>query len=104
IARDSERDLTAQPFATWVHTGKLHVCQYPIADLRDDLFEQCQELGVSAIAYDPYGAQQFGDEMAQEGITAARMAQNFSMFNEPIRDLMQAMKDGRFVHDGNPLL
>src|SRR5690606_6078889 len=47
---------------------------------------------------------QFGEEMTEEGITAARMAQNFGMFNEPIRDLMQAMKDGRFMHDGNPLL
>lgn len=104
IARDSHRDLTQQPFATWCHTGKLITCQYPIADLRDELIEQCQEYGVHAVAYDPYGAQQLGDELTSEGILAVRMAQNYSMFNEPIRDMMQAMKDGRLMHDGNPLL
>lgn len=104
IARDTQRDLTVQPFAQWCHTGRIHQCQYPTADLRDDLLEQCQEYGVHAIAYDPYNAQQMGDELTAEGITAARMAQNYSMFNEPISDLLQVMRDGRLRHDGNPLL
>lgn len=104
IARDATRDLTLQPFATWCHDGKIIVCQYPIADLKAGLIEECQAHGVHSVAYDPYGAQQLGDELTAEGILAARMAQNYSMFNEPIRDMMQIIKDGRFTHSGNPLL
>lgn len=104
IAADTERDLTAQPFANWVYSGLIQKCKYPTANLRDDLIEEVGEYGVHAVAYDQYNAQQFGDDLTEEGITAARMAQNFSMFNEPIRDFMQAMKDGRITHNGNPLL
>jgi len=104
IAADTERDLTAQPFANWVYSGLIQKCKYPTANLRDDLIEEVGEVGVHAVAYDQYNAQQFGDDLTEEGITAARMAQNFSMFNEPIRDFMQAMKDGRITHNGNPLL
>jgi phage terminase large subunit-like protein len=32
------------------------------------------------------------------------MGQNCTNFNEPIHDLMNAIKEGRFKHDGNPLL
>lgn len=104
IAQDTERDLAKQPFANWVYTGLLNKCRFPTADLRADLIEDCGEYGVHAVAYDPYNAQQLGDELTAEGITAARMAQNYSMFNEPIKEFMQALKDGRITHDGNPLL
>lgn len=104
IAADTERDLDKQPFATWCYEGLIHKCKYPTANLRDDLIEEVGEIGVHAVAYDQYNAQQFGDDLTEEGITAARMAQNFSMFNEPIRDFMQAIKDGRVRHNGNGLL
>ena len=32
------------------------------------------------------------------------MSQNMASFNEPIAVLMEAIKDGRLRHDGNPLL
>ena len=104
IAEDSERDLTKQPFATWVHTGQLIVCKHPIARLQADLIADCQDLGVSTVAYDPYNAQQLSESLESQGLTTARMAQNYSMFNEPIGDLLEAIKAGRFLHDGSPLL
>lgn len=104
IASDTERDLDKQPFANWCYDGLIQKCKYPTANLRDDLVEEVSELGVHAVAYDQYNAQQLGDDLTAEGITAARMAQNPSMFNEPIRDFLQAIKDGRVRHDGNPLL
>ena len=104
IADDTERDLHKQPFANWVYDGLLTKCKFPTADLRDSLIEECEEFGVSAVAFDPYNAQQFGDDMTAEGITAATCSQTQRMFNEPIVDLLEAIRDGRFKHDGNPLL
>ncbi len=104
IVADTERDLAKQPFANWVHGGHLVKTTRAIADLRDDLIEECSEYGVHAVAFDPYNAQQFGDDLTEEGITAAAMAQNTGKQNEPIRDLLRAIKDGRVTHDGNPLL
>jgi phage terminase large subunit-like protein len=92
------------PFATWIHLGLIDKSKYPISDLQAKLIERCNEYEIKTIAYDPYNGQQLGEDLAQEGITAARMAQNQTNFNEPIRDFQQAIIDGRLSHDGNPLL
>lgn len=104
LAEDSPRDVTKQPFAAWVHGGQLTVCKHPIARLQADLIQDCSDLGVSEVAYDPYNGQQLSEDLSAEGLKAAKMAQNYSMFNEPIGDLLEAVLAGRFVHDGNPLL
>lgn len=104
IASSTERDLSKQPFADWVHTGQLRKTPHPINELKADFVEQCRVAGVRDVAYDPYNGQQFAEDIEREGITIARMAQNYSMFNEPIGDFMQSIKDGLVVHDGSPLL
>lgn len=104
IADDTIRDLRRQPFADWIYNGVIRQSKYPISDLRADLVDECRDHGVSDVAYDPYNGQQISEEIAQEGIVIASMAQNCSMFHEPINDFMQAMNDGRLRHDGNPLL
>lgn len=104
IADNSKRDLTAQPFAGWIYDGRLTRCKNPISQLSADFTEESADLGCGTIAYDPYSAQQFAESMQAEGITPVRMSQNPSMFNEPIHDLLEAIKAGRFRHDGNPLL
>ena len=104
VSESSERDLTKQPFAEWIYADTLHKRQYAILELRDMLIADCNKLNISTVAYDPYNAQSLGEELTQEGITAVRMAQNCTQFNEPIRDFLQCITDGRLKHDGNTLL
>jgi phage terminase large subunit-like protein len=68
------------------------------------MIEQCNAFDIPAVAYDPYNGQGPGESLEREGITAVRMAQNQRMFNEPIRDFLQCVTDGRLRHDGNPVL
>lgn len=104
VSEDTERDLNRQPFADWIYRGILKSRKYATLELKDDLLEQCYELGVVGVAYDPYNAQALSEELTKEGVPAVRMAQNCSQFNEPVRELLQCITDGRFAHDGNPLL
>ncbi|HUS39556.1 MAG TPA: terminase TerL endonuclease subunit [Pirellulales bacterium] len=104
IADDTHRDIRKQPFATWIHNGLIRKSRFPINELRADLVEQCEIFGISDIAYDPYNGQHFSEQIAAEGIAIAKMAQTYSMFNEPINTFHQALIDGRITHDGNPLL
>ena len=104
IAEDTQRDIKKQPFFQWIYDGLLQKSRYPIADLRDCLIEKCSENGCRMVAYDPYNGQMIAEELKQEGLEPFRMAQNHSMFNEPIRDFLAAIDEGRIVHDGNPLL
>lgn len=104
IAEDTRRDLTKQPFFDWVYDDLLKKCKYPISDLRDYLIQKCDENGGKMVAYDPYNGQVVAEEFKQEGLEPFRMAQNHAMFNEPIRDFIAAMNEGRIIHDGNPVL
>lgn len=104
LSLDTHRDCSKMPFADWIHRGFITQCQYPITELRESVTENARFYHARNVAYDPYNGQQIAEELTREGLTPVRMAQNHSMFNEPIRDLMQAIRDGRFMHDGSPLL
>lgn len=104
ISDETERDLTKQPFANWVYSDLIKKKQYAILALRDDLIDDLKHYRCKTVAYDPYNAQALGEELTKEGFTAARMAQNCSSFNEPIRDFLQCITDRRLRHDGHPVL
>lgn len=104
IATNTRRDLTKQPFAQWVHDDLIRRCEYPVSQMERDLLDACDRYRVDQLAYDPAGAQQFAENLSQQGIRAARMGQNCGMFNGPICEFRAAMAEGRLLHDGNPLL
>lgn len=92
------------PWADWIHRGFITKCQYPITELTQSATEKARLYHAKNVAYDPYNGQQLAEELSREGLTPIRMAQTHAMFNEPIRDFLQAIKDKRVTHDGNPLL
>ena len=104
ISSETKRDLSAPPFSDWVYTGEVQKSTYPIADLESSLKEQMERFEVREVAYDPYNGQQLGENLARCGFVAYRMSQNFSSFNEPIRDFIQLMEEGRIVFEDSKLL
>lgn len=104
IASDSKRDLSMMPFAGWVYSGELIKCQYPLSELERDLDAEMMLYGIDTLAYDPYNGQVTGENLAAKGITAARMAQNQANFNEPIRDFLVLMEEGRLRFEDSKML
>jgi phage terminase large subunit-like protein len=104
IGDDVSRDVKKAPFCDFVARKELHVSQYPIRDLKKTLVYFCNKYQVSAVAFDPHGAQQIAEDLKAESIDAVSFSQNQSMFNEPIRDLTATILDGRFIHSGDSLL
>ena len=104
IGEDTQRDVTKSPFCDWIYSDLIKKSRFPIADLRQNLIEKCANYGCQMVAYDPYNGQVVSGGLTREGLQAFRMAQNHAMFNEPIRDFLAAIRDGRVTHDGNPLL
>lgn len=104
MAQGTVRDLAAQPWAGWIHRDLIAVSDNLIAELRDDLIADAREYGCKTVAFDPYNARQLGDELEQEGMDAATMPQNHGQFNEPLREFLSALKDGRIRHNGNEVL
>lgn len=104
ISEKTLRDLTQQPFFEWIYRDLLKKSKHPTSDLRDSLVEDSLAYGIQKIAFDPSNARGTAEELSQHGVLAATMGQNCTNFNEPIHDLMAAIREGRFRHDGNPLL
>jgi len=104
IGEDTQRDVTKQPFSEWIYRDLIKKSRFPIGDLRQNLIEKCSDFGCEEVGYDPYNGQVISEDLTREGIKAFRMAQTHSMFNEPIRDFLAALREKRVIHDGNPLL
>jgi len=104
IARNTPRDLNAIPFCDFIEQGLIKVTDSPITDLQKEFVDDYWTYYSSDCAIDPYQAQQFGEQVEQEGVVISAMPQTTRHFNEPIAELRQALADGRFTHDGSPLL
>jgi phage terminase large subunit-like protein len=104
IAANCNRDLTAMPFSQFIFDEEIIKATYPIEDLTESLLADLEANDIGTAAYDPYNGQQLGERLAKSGVTAARMAQNQSNFNEAIRDFIQLMKEGRLVFADSKLL
>lgn len=104
IAADTKRDLTQEPFARFCRTGRLAVVRHAIQQLRDDLLDECENLGIEYIAHDPYQAMQLALELEEQGLKPVRMPQNYVQFDQQIRDFLNCLTEGRISHDGDPLL
>jgi phage terminase large subunit-like protein len=99
IVEGTHRDLTKQPWAGWVANKQLKVTRYVVAALRDEFLILADQLGIRAVAYDPYNAAQLGDELEQAGLEVLKMPQNHFHFNEPMEELTAAIREQRFRPD-----
>jgi phage terminase large subunit-like protein len=101
IVDETHRDLHKQPWAGWIADNDLTVTRYVVAALRDAFIATADELGVRAVAYDPYNAAQLGDELSQEGLEVLKMPQNHFQFHEPMQELTAAIREQRFNPDSS---
>ena len=99
IVDETKRDLKKQPWAGWIATGELTVVRYVVASLRDEFLRVAEEIGIRAVAYDPYNAAQLGDELSQAGLDVIKMPQNCFQFHEPMQELTAAIRENRFTPD-----
>lgn len=104
IAEDSRRNLNEEPFFGWIYQDLIKKSRYPLVELREKLREKCSKYGCSFVGFDPYNSQILAEDLKQSGLEPFSMAQTYRMFNEPIRDLIKCIGEGRVRHDGNPVL
>jgi phage terminase large subunit-like protein len=96
IIEDTRRDLKKQPWLGWVASNQLKVSRYVVSAVRDESLRLAEEFGISKITFDPYIALHLSEELSQEGLTVIKMPQNQFHFNEPMKELSLAIREGRF--------
>lgn len=109
IPEHGPRDLTAEPWAGWIRDGWLRVTPGNSTDTQAiyDCVEHevLEQYGVGSVAMDPNNCREAGAQMANRfGVETFWFGQTCGKYNEPTRELVEALKEGRLLHGDNPLL
>lgn len=91
-------------YQAWVNAGHLNVTPGNMIDLeqiQDDLFAASEIVIIREVAKDPWGGQQLGANLANEGFTVVDIPQQVRYLSEPMKDLQALVDAGRFHHDDN---
>ena len=101
-------DLTTGQINKWVNDGLLIAHKgeaIDYADIRKRVVASSKRFMVRSWAYDPNFARLMGQTLHNEdGLNVFEFTQNERFYNEPLRLFEQALKDGRIVHGGCPVL
>jgi phage terminase large subunit-like protein len=92
-------------YQAWVHTGHLIVTPGNMIDLsqiEEDLLASAEIVHLAEVAKDPWGGQQLGANLQNQGLEVIDIPQQVRYLSDPMKDI-QALVDGdRFHHDANP--
>jgi phage terminase large subunit-like protein len=99
IGDDVRRDLNLEPFASFIRDGLLTKTAYPVSVLQERLIEDCLELGVEYVAYDPFSASHLAECLTGEGLRPVKMPQSHLHYNEVLEEFFCQITDGRFKPD-----
>lgn len=108
IPSECERDLSRPPWCNWIDRGLLQVTDGHTTDWRAIvryLVECSQRYRLRTVALDPNNARAVGTTLVDEhGLDVFEFTQTCGKYNEPTRELLTLLEDGRLIHGGDPLL
>lgn len=91
----------------WAQSGLVTLSPGQVIDIelvRGDLREDRKQLEVREIPFDPAMLSQFSAEMLDEGAPMVEISPTISRFSEPMKLLEELILQGRFHHNGDPVL
>jgi phage terminase large subunit-like protein len=94
-------------YRKWVIQGHLIATDGAEIDfdvIREDVKQLSSRFHVNEVAYDPWRATQLAHQLAKDGATVVEFRQTVQNMSPAMKELMAAVKSGRFHHDGNPAL
>lgn len=92
-------------YQAWVNTG--HLIETPgnmisLEQIQEDVIEDAGQLPIGEVAKDPWGGQQLGANLEEQGITVVDIPQQVRFLSEPMKEIQALVDAGRFHHDDNP--
>lgn len=95
------------PFAKWARQGLLTLTDGSTVDydsIVSDVIIDAKKYNPKYVVYDPFNATHFSQLLMDQGLTMVEFIQRPQNFAVPMDDIVTAVKDGRFHHDGNDML
>src|SRR5579883_180886 len=112
-AENVERKIAEHrvPYDVWIRQGYLQTTEGNVIDydvIQEQLLADCERYQVREIAFDPWNATQFANNLQKAGIDPeilVKFPQTISMFAEPTKRLLgQLIPSRRLNHFANPVL
>lgn len=94
-------------YRKWIAQGYLIETEGAEIDfdvIREDVKPFASRFAVQEIAYDPWRATQLAHQLMKDGATVVEYRQTVQNMSPPMKEVMAAVKSGRFHHDDNPVL
>ena len=91
----------------WLKTGHLIGTPGNIIDfayIEEDLNQTASDYEIIEVPYDPFQATQLSTRLMAEGFPMVEMRPTVLNFSEPMKELEAVVIDGRFHHNGDPVL
>lgn len=96
----------AAHYAKWVKKGLLTQTDGATVDfeqITEEVIADCKRINPTEVAYDPFNATQMAQRLMEKKITVGEFIQTPQNFAVPLDELLTAVRDGRFHHDGNEM-
>ena len=93
-------------YRKWVKTGHLIQTDGATIDfeeITEHVIASSARINPKEVVYDPHIATQMANALLAARIEAVEFTQTPHNFTVPVDELLAALKDGRFHHDGNPI-
>lgn len=100
-------DRDGVPYPTWAERGFILPTPGNVVDFRqveDTIRELCERFQVQEIAFDPYLARNMMMNLADDGLPAVEMRQNWATMAPAVKELERAIIGRRLTHGGHPVL
>ena len=94
-------------YSGWARRGLLISTEGNVTDfgvIEDDFLDDATRFTVAEAPYDPFQATQFSQRMVAAGLPMIEVGQTVKNFSEPMKWLEALVLQGRFHHDGDPVL
>lgn len=93
-------------YRKWVNKGLLTQTDGATVDfelITETIIEDCKRVNPKEAIFDPFNAVQMMQALMRQNIEAVEFIQTPANFAVPLDELLTAVKDGRFHHDGNEM-
>lgn len=94
-------------YSGWEIEGRLIATPGDITDIdriEQDIRDDASLWGFREVAYDPFQATQLSNRLGAAGFEMVEVRPTVLNFSEPMKELEALVLDGRFHHDGDPVL
>lgn len=96
-----------QKIQAWAAEGLITLAPGEVIDIesvRDEIKEDAGRFDLQEICYDPAMLTQFATEMVEQRYPMVELGQTAARFSEPMKKLEELVLQGRFHHNGDPVL